>query len=158
ELYGKRRAFRQLYDLYDFEAQNLDGVARRTLWSDMAKMAAERLDRGADAMRLYKLILDEDPENFAALDALEKQAERDKDFATLAEVLERRVNLTADPNARLAILQKLGNVYADRSQDPKSALRVWRRVLELSPGHAKALRILRDSYLTMSDYDGLIEL
>ena len=34
----------------------------------------------------------------------------------------------------------------------------WRRVLALQPGHAKALRVLRDSYLAVGDYDGLTEL
>src|SRR5690606_13423073 len=30
-----------------------------------------------------------------------------------------------------------------------------RRVLELSPGHHRALRVLRESYLQSGDYDGL---
>ncbi|HVH42544.1 MAG TPA: tetratricopeptide repeat protein, partial [Labilithrix sp.] len=158
ELYGKRRAYRQLYDLYDAESKRATGAERRALWVDMAKMASDRLDRGADAARLYKLILAEDPDDAAALDALEKQAERDKDFATVAEVLERRVSIAEDAPARLAILQKLGSVYSDRLQDHAGALRVWRRVLDLSPGHAKALRILRESHLAMGDYEGLAEL
>lgn len=158
ELYGKRRAYRQLYELYDAESKRASGAERRALWVEMAKMASDRLDRGADATRLYKMIIAEDPDDAAALDALEKQAERDKDFATVAEVLERRVELADDPQARLVFLQKLGTVYSDRLQDHTGALRVWRRVLDLSPGHAKALRILRESYLAMNDFDGLTEL
>ncbi len=158
ELYGKRRAYRQLYDLYEGETKVTSGAERRALWVEMAKMASDRLDRGADASRLYKMILAEDPDDASALDALEKQAERDKDFATVAEVLERRVELADDPQARLVILQKLGGVYSDRLQDHSGALRVWRRVLDLSPGHAKALRILRESYLAMNDFDGLTDL
>src|SRR4029079_3357035 len=88
----------------------------------------------------------------------EKQAERDKDFATVADALERRDDLTGDPAAQLTALQKLGSVFADRLQDHAGALRIWRRVLELSPGHAKALRILRDSHLAIGDFDGLAEL
>ncbi|HWL85144.1 MAG TPA: hypothetical protein VNO21_05045, partial [Polyangiaceae bacterium] len=37
-------------------------------------------------------------------------------------------------------------------------MRAWRRVLELSPGHPKALRVLRDTFLAAADYDGLTEL
>ena len=158
ELYGKRRAYRQLFDLHEVEARRETGASRRAIWMEMAKMAADRLDRGADATRLYKQILAEDPNDAAALDALEKQAERDKDFVTVAEALEKRAELTTDSNARLVVLQKLGSVYADRLADPAGALRVWRRVLELSPGHQKALRIVRESYLAMADYDGLTEL
>ena len=158
ELYTKRRAYRQLFDILDAEAQRAKGQDRRALWMEMAKMASERLDRGADSARLYKLVLSEDPSDSIALDALEKQAERDKDFVTVADALERRADLTEDPAARLIVLQKLGTVFADRLQDHAGALRVWRRVLELSPGHAKALRILRDSYLAIGDYDGLTAL
>ncbi|CAN5681769.1 hypothetical protein BH11MYX4_BH11MYX4_06680 [soil metagenome] len=158
ELYTKRRAYRQLFDILDAEAKQATGEARRALWMEMAKMASERLDRGADATRLFKQVLDEDPSDAVALDALEKQAERDKDFVTVADALERRANLTEDPAARLVVLQKLGTVFADRLQDHAGALRVWRRVLELSPGHAKALRILRDSYLAIGDFDGLAEM
>ncbi len=50
---------------------------------------------GAQAVALYKKVLDEEPASAAALDALEKQAERDKDFATVAEVLERRTRSRA---------------------------------------------------------------
>ena len=158
ELYGKRRAYRQLYDLYESEAKRLSGAEQRAVLTEMARLAADRLDRGADAARLYKKILDDDPKDLLALDALEKQAERDKDFATVAWVLERRADLCTEDNARLAVLQKLGAVYADRLQDHKGALKTWKRVLELSPGHQKALRILRDSYLAIGDYDGLTAL
>ena len=125
---------------------------------EMAKLAAERLDLGAQAVALYKRVLDEEPSSTAALDALEKQAERDKDFATVAEVLERRTALAPDAAARLAILLKLGGIYSDRVRDPAKAMSAWRRVLALQPGHAKALRVLRDSYVAIGDYDGLSEL
>jgi len=159
ELYTKRRAYRQLFDLHEAEAGALEpGPTRRELWLEMGKLAAERLDRGADAQRLYKKILEEEPGNAVALDLLEKQAERDKDFATVAEVLERRAELAPDEASRLNVLHKLGGVYTDRLQDVQGAMRTWRRVLELSPGHPKALRVLRESYLAAGDYDGLAAL
>ena len=159
ELYGKRRAYPKLYELLEHEAAAMaEGPARREVWVEMAKLAAERLDRGADAVRLYKQVIGEDPTATAALDALEKQAERDKDFATVAEVLERRVTGAPDDATRLAVLQKLGAVYAERLKDHAGAMRAWKRVLEAQPGHPKALRVLRDSYIATADYDGLEQL
>ena len=159
ELYAKRRAYKPLFDLLAQEADAAHaGPERRELWMEMAKLAAERLDLGAQAVALHKRVLDEEPSSSAALDALEKQAERDKDFATVAEVLERRTALAPDAAARLAILLKLGGIYSDRVRDPAKAMSAWRRVLALQPGHAKALRVLRDSYVAIGDYDGLSEL
>ena len=159
ELYTKRRAFKPLYDLLDRQALRLEaGPARREVWAEMAKIAAERLDRGADAAAIYRKLLEEDAQAPGALDALEKQAERDKDWKTVAEVLERRVATAPDEAHKLVLLQRLGAVYTDRLQELEGAKNAWRRVLDLQPGHPKALRVLRDAYLTQADYEGLADL
>jgi tetratricopeptide (TPR) repeat protein len=159
ELYAKRRSYKPLYDLLSEQAEALPaGPERRELWTEMAKLAAERLDMGGQAVALYKRVLDEEPSSTAALDALERQAERDKDFATVADVLERRASIATDDATRMSVLQKLGSIYSDRLRDPAKATTAWRRVLALQPGHAKALRVLRDSHLAAGDYDGLTEL
>jgi tetratricopeptide (TPR) repeat protein len=159
ELYVKRRAYKPLFDLLSQEAERMPaGAPRRELWTEMAKLAAERLDMGAQAVALYKRVLDEDASSAGALDALEKQAERDKDFATVAEVLERRAAVAPDDATRLSVLQKLGTIYSDRLHDHARAMSAWQRVLAIQPGHAKALRVLRDSHLAIGDYDGLTDL
>src|SRR5262249_2012341 len=106
----------------------------------------------------YREILSTDPRNMQVLDALERHAERAKDWPTLADALERRVNVLSDDASRLAVLQKLGTVYADHVGDHQGAVRAWRRVLDLQPGHQRALRVLRDSYLLAGDFAGLEEL
>lgn len=159
ELYGKRRAYRPLFDLLSQEAEAMPaGPGRRERWVEMARLAAERLDQGAQAVALYKRVLEEDPSSVGAFDALEKQAERDKDFATVADVLEQRAAVASDDATRLAVLQKLGSVCSDRLHDHARAMAAWRRVLDIQPGHAKALRVLRDSLLAVGDYDALSEL
>lgn len=155
ELYKKRRAWPALFELYQREVEALEGEAKIPLLTEMAQLAAERLNRGADAVELYRQILEIDPGRVEVLDALEKHAERSKDWKTLASVLEKRVDATADENARLNVLQKLGGVYADHLSDHAAAAGAWRRVLDLQPGHARALRVLRDAYLSGGDYDGL---
>ncbi len=158
ELYTRRRAWPQLFSLLEAEAETLEEGDRVKLFLEMAKLAAERLDRSADAIGLYKKVLAIDPTAAGVMDALEKQAERDKDYETVAEVLERRLEQSADENARIAVLQKLGAVYQERLNDPRRAAGAWRRVLEVRPGHSRALRVLRDAYLAAEDYDAISEL
>ncbi|HWL87842.1 MAG TPA: tetratricopeptide repeat protein, partial [Polyangiaceae bacterium] len=96
ELYTKRRAYKPLYDLLARQVERMEaGEERRAVWLEMAKLASERLDRGRDAVAAYKRVLVEEPSSQAALDALEKLADREKDYATVAEVLERRVELAS---------------------------------------------------------------
>ena len=158
ELYRKRRAWKELFELFELEQKTAEGPARSALLLEMAQLAAERLGRGADAVRLYGEILEQDPTRQDVLDALEKHAERTKDWAALADALERREKSAADDGVRLVALQKLGTVYAEHLNDPKAAARAWRRVLALSPGHQRALRVLRDACLASGDFDGLVEL
>ncbi len=155
DLYRKRRAWDKLFELYSADLVTAEGAAKLSLLKELAQLAADRLNRGADAVELYKQILEIDPTRAEVLDALEKYAERAKDWPTLAEVLERRVTSLSDEPARLAALQKLGTVYADHVADHAKAAQAWQRVLELSPGHSRALRVLRETYLQSSDYDGL---
>ncbi|HXK16501.1 MAG TPA: hypothetical protein VNG33_01755, partial [Polyangiaceae bacterium] len=158
ELYRKRRAWAPLYELYAADLKQAEGAKQLPLLREMAALAAERLNRPADAIGLYQKTLEIDPSRTDVLDALEKLSERNRDFATLAGALERRVELEADPAGKLAALQKLGTVYADHIQDAGKAVRTWRRVLELSPGHSRALRVLREAYLGSGDFDALEEL
>ncbi|HYQ14626.1 MAG TPA: hypothetical protein VEQ58_02680, partial [Polyangiaceae bacterium] len=158
ELYRKRRAWAPLYELYAADLKNAEGQKQLPLLREMAALAAERLNRPADAITLYQRTLDLDPTRVDVLDSLEKLSERSRDFATLASALERRVEIEPEVPGKLAALQKLGTVYADQIQDPERAVRTWRRVLELSPGHSRALRVLREAYLGSGDFDALEEL
>jgi tetratricopeptide (TPR) repeat protein len=158
ELYRKRRAWAPLYELYAADLAQAEGSKQLPLLREMAALAAERLNRPADAISLYQKTLEIDPTRSDVLDALEKLSERSRDFATLASALERRVDLEAEAPGKLAALQKLGTVYAEHIQDAEKAVRTWRRVLELSPGHSRALRVLREAYLGSGDFDALEEL
>src|SRR4029079_6891269 len=80
ELYLKRRSFPQLFALYERQLAGAEGHAKIEILGEMAKLAAERRARGATAITLQKQILELDPETPGILDALEKQAEREKDF------------------------------------------------------------------------------
>jgi tetratricopeptide (TPR) repeat protein len=158
ELYRKRRAWAPLYELYAADLKQAEGPKQLPLLREMAALAAERLNRPADAIQLYQQTLEIDPTRADVLDALEKLSERSRDFTTLASALERRVEIEADAAGKLAALQKLGTVYAEHMQDAEKAVRAWRRVLELSPGHSRALRVLREAYLGNGDFDALEEL
>ena len=158
ELYRKRRAWNQLYDLYAAELADASGAERLTLMREMAQLAQERLNRPGDAIALYRQILEVNPDRVEILDALEKHAERSKDWATLADALERRAAIASDDQAKLTTLQKLGSVYSEHLSDGDASVRTWQRVLALAPGHSRALRVLREAYLASSNYDGLEQL
>jgi len=146
-LYQKKRSWRPLYDVLRREADLAKGAERTPILVELAHLAAERIDAPGEAIDLWKQVLDEDGAHAEALDALEKLSERERRWDVAVDVLERRLAATSSEEDRVAVLQKLGAVFAEKLQDPARAAETWRRVLELRPGHAKAMRVLRESYL-----------
>ncbi len=155
DLYTKRRAWRPLFDVLRKEAATLSGTAQRDALVESARLAAEKLNSPADAIIVWREALALDAQTPGALDALEKLTEREKDWAGLAEVLERRAVESSDDETRANVLMKLGAVYGERLEDNGKSVATWRRVLEVKPGQPKALRVLREAYTAAGDWDAL---
>ncbi len=164
DIYTRRRQWRALIDVLAREASVLPVEDRRAKQSEMGRLAAERLGDTRLSIEIHNLVLGEAdgaaiPETLAALAAL---YEREKRYLALAEILHRQVTTLiageATPATRkeaLGLLEKLGQIYADRVQAPQVAAQVWQQILELEPNHAKALRTLRELYATAGDFAGL---
>ncbi len=165
EIYTKRRQWRQLIDLLGKEARALSVDERRGKQSEMARLAAERLGDTRLAIEIYNRILAETPAADAndTLASLANLYDREKRHLAFAEILHRQV---AAARARqpvatkdaIALLEKLGQVYAERLTAPQQAAAAWQEILELEPNHGKALRTLRELYAVAGDFAGLEQL
>nr|MDQ3299360.1 hypothetical protein [Myxococcota bacterium] len=162
EIYTKRRQWRALIDVIGREASLLPVVEKRAKQGEMARLAAERLGDSRFAIEIYNGILAEaGPEHAETLVALAGLYEREKRWMPLAEVLHRQIatRLATDDEHRtkdaIVLLEKLGQVYADRLAAPQAGAAVWQQVLELEPNHARALRTLRELYAMAGDFTGL---
>jgi tetratricopeptide (TPR) repeat protein len=157
-VYEKRRAWRPLLELLDKEVELLEGDAKRDRLVEMAGLAGDRLSDHTRAIELWRRVLATDPDYAEALPTLEKLTERVKDWDGLAEVIESRVATTDDDDERVQLLTKLGTVCKDRAKDPVRAADAWRRLLEVQPGNAKAMRSLKEAYLSAQDWEALEKL
>lgn len=160
DIYTKKRAWKQLYDVLRTEADIAsDPDVRQAHRIELARIAGDRLHRAGDAIAMWKEVLAADATNTEALDSLEKLADREKDWATVADVIERRVSdPKTDDKERIKLLTKLGTLYGEQMSDAGKAAGAWRRVLGLDPKNGRALRTLRESYVAASDWEGLEQL
>ncbi|MBN8610184.1 MAG: hypothetical protein J0L92_06355, partial [Deltaproteobacteria bacterium] len=159
EIYTKRRAWKQLFDVLSAEAALAsDPDVRQAHRVELARLAADRLHRPTDAIPLWKQVLETEPSNKEAIDSLEKLSEREKDWATLGEVIERRVAAADDDKERTRLLTKLATLYGEQVADGAKAAEAWKRVLRIDPKNGRALRTLRESYVQASDWDSLEQL
>jgi tetratricopeptide (TPR) repeat protein len=159
DIYEKKRAWKQLFEVLRKEKSVAsDPSVRLANTVEMAKLAADRLQGYAEAIALWKEVLELDPRAPGAVEALEKLAEGEKDYDTLVQVLETELGQAQSDEVRIRILQKLALLQGERLGKADDATLCWRRILEIEPKHGRALRAVRDALLKARDWDGLTAL
>ncbi|GAB4566919.1 MAG: hypothetical protein Tsb0020_19040 [Haliangiales bacterium] len=180
DIYTRRRQWRPLIQLYGREANICPPEERRDKLAEMARLAAERVGDNKLSIELWNRVrelplivaeaaegADDDgevplvvggPGDREALAALAHLYEREKRYPALAEVFRcQRALVDSDADA-IGILEKLGSLLADRLDAPAQAAEAFQDLLEIRPGHSKALRILRELYASAANYEALEKL
>jgi tetratricopeptide (TPR) repeat protein len=155
EMYEKRRDWERLVRVMEREAERLDPAERAQRYLEMAQLATERLRKPDLCIELWRHVLDDDPNHPDALVALANLYERAREWAPLAEVLDRRVEQVTDEAELRQLLQKLGMIYADKLDDADGAVRVFRRLLEIDPDDRRAQEQLKRRYVALRAWDDL---
>lgn len=156
EIYTKRRAHRQLFDVLDaLSTKSESREEKHALALEMASLAMEWLDDPKRAVSILRRVLEGDASDTQVIDLLEKVGEREKDLALVAEALEYRVKLANDETERAQLLSKLGSLYGDRLSDWPRAVPALQEAVKLAPTNARAKRALRDGLIAIGDYDAL---
>lgn len=88
----------------------------------LARLRAERLGDNEGAARVWKLVLETDPDNPRALEHVQQLYENDGDTAALLDVLERRLG-GADEKQRAEIYERLVSILEAQEQ--------WERALDM---------------------------
>jgi tetratricopeptide (TPR) repeat protein len=134
---------------------SLDGLQKARLLRDCADVATTRKRDLPQAIGLWEQVLEVVPGDSAALAALEQIYERDKQWESLAEVLQQRVNVLDDAKERAAALLKLGQVAGDRLGRTEQALEAWEQLLGLEPDNFRARDAVRKGYVDLGRWDAL---
>jgi tetratricopeptide (TPR) repeat protein len=155
-LYAEHGRHRQLIELYERGIERAsERDVRCALLLKIGLLHEDALRDPAQAMHAYERVLIEQPDHLAALHALQRSAERAGRHADLCDALEREAGLTDDPRRKTALLQRAGDVLADKICDREAAVLMLRRVLELDPSHAQALASLAKLYQATGRYEAL---
>ncbi|HKP59235.1 MAG TPA: tetratricopeptide repeat protein [Polyangiales bacterium] len=155
EMYEKRRDWERLVEVMRAECALLDPADQPLRRLEIAKMATEKRSKPNVCIELWQDVLTADPGNAEALNSLAGLYERAREWAPLAEVLERQGELAATPADRIAVLQKLGNVYSDKLQNDAGALQAYQRLLELDPNDRRAQEQLKKRWIATGAWDEL---
>ncbi len=128
----------------------------RDLRAEAGEVLEQRLNDTKRARDLFAAILGDDPGHARAGDAMARIAERTGDFATLAQILERRAEARRGVEKAEA-LAKVAEVYEDHLNDLPEATRRFEAVLAVDPRNLIALKGLDRIFNRTGKYRELLE-
>lgn len=100
---------------------------------EIAELQEDLGDRRGAAVT-YGEVLDMQPANVAALDALERLFADEGEWERLVEVLEHRVSVTADPRHKAAIWRQIGELRRDHLEQIEATIDAFQSILDLKVG------------------------
>jgi len=124
---------------------------------ELGQLLAGRLDRAAEARERFERVLELDPTNSRASEALELLMEDVVSQNDLARVLEQLLETTRDRRQELRILLRLGTVYREMD-DERSTLRMATRLHHDFAAEPEAVAFVEQVYRELERFNDLCEL
>lgn len=137
---GLIRAYEKRADLIADDERKLETLRRA------ARVAAAKLKDAAEAARFYSRIVEVEPGDSEALDALERFYERQRDWEALVRILTTRLALAPAGDAAVTLYARIATICEEGLRDENRAVDHYRKILEISPGHKEALDALARIY------------
>ncbi len=133
-----------------------DPDQRKSALFQAAEIEESQLAEPERAVTAFRSILEIDPEDAAALDALARLYSVLARWPELIAVYERQAEGTLDADQRRALLYQIGQVQEAQLEAREDAIETYRRVLDLDPDDREALARLDALYTATGNWDELL--
>jgi golgin subfamily B member 1 len=163
-------AYRQALALDESDADILESLERLFIrlerWSDLKDVYAKQaelttepslkkqrlfvlgqvydreLQDPARAIETYSSVLDIDPDDVEAMQALDRLYVQTERWYDLLSVLERQTELSGSAAEVVSLRHRIGELWREKLNDPTRAVEAYKRVLEMDPTHEPTLRAI----------------
>ncbi len=125
----------------------IDGEERKALAKRIALLHQDALDQSAQAVRAWETVLEIDPNDGEALEALAQLHLGAGAFRELTDIYARKIELTDRADERRMLFMQSARIFEEKLNDPDRAVEQLRAVLNETPGDGEALEDL-DRVLT----------
>ena len=123
-----------------------------------AHLAETSLDDAEEAIRTYEQVFALEEPSGPAAHHLAKLYLARHDYAKLAELREKQLERTTDPEDRLALLRELASLYHDRLGDQEQAAVYLHAILQDNPSDASALKAYAEHFRQRGSFRELADL
>ena len=158
EIYAARRDYKSLFELLDQETEHQargGDAALRAHLEQLLELAQDKLRDPDKAVPILNSLLELDPHDVTLYDRLEYIYKRQDDLASMAGVMERKVELPLPDKDLIATASQAAELYERRLEQPERAAALWHKVLKLDAGNAKAFARLTELCIAHRRFDEL---
>ncbi|MBK9265561.1 MAG: tetratricopeptide repeat protein [Polyangiaceae bacterium] len=174
-LYRSTSRFNELLEIQKRKLELADDTeAKKTIRYAIAELFVNELSDRGSAIATYNEVLEDDPADAPALEALDTLYRLQEQWEQYVDVLKRRIELNLGDAVTVDLKYRLGSTLEKHLQDPHGALENYREILALDPTHegarlslealleneelrAEAAEILQEIYESRGDWEKLIQ-
>lgn len=117
----------------------------------------DRLDARNEAVARFKRVLELDPKHKQTLASLGRIHHTEGHWVDLVEVYRRELDI-CDPQSKVALLHKMGEVYSRFLADATKAAKCYQQALEIDNRHAPSSHALAQIFTDRREWDALVAL
>lgn len=147
----------QLVGLILRKADLVEPSTKVGLLLDAGDLYAYRLIKHPEAIAAYRSVLDIEPDNTRAIEALEDLYTRNEQWEDLVEILGRKADCATTDSGRIEALRKKGRIQHEKMGNTQEAIETFRQILQIAPTDEDALRMLDRLYGAAEDWMNLYE-
>ena len=142
-IFARDEKYTELLDVYRRKAEIAEAPDERLqILFRIASIHEEMLNQPAEAIRAYGDVLAQDPDNLAALRALDRLYVAGQHWQDLGDNLTRQLTLCDDDDDRVPLLVRLASLRETHLKEPAAAIETYRQVLELDATNLPATAAL----------------
>jgi tetratricopeptide (TPR) repeat protein len=139
QLYRQTERWRDLLDVYEKKRQLADDPEqRKQILYEIARLYETQINAPSSAVETYQAVLEDDPSDAVALEALDRLYRQIEAWEPYADVLRRRIELDVSEDALIDLKFRLAETQAQHLNDAAGALENYREILFLNADHEGA--------------------
>jgi tetratricopeptide (TPR) repeat protein len=147
----------RLVNLFEgaLDDKDLDQKLAHELATKVARSYEDRLGNSPKAVEFFKRALAIEPDDLAALAALEAIFTREEKYQELLDVYRRRIDLANEADERLEFLFRSAQIHEEMLGSPDEAITMYNEILGQAPDDMRALRALDRLYVQREQWRDL---
>lgn len=136
----------------------LESAELRAAWAELGRIFWSTLQQGYEAADAWRQVLEIDPSDREAVEALLEIHAAQGEWREVVEVLQKKAELIEDPAEKTAVLLQMADVWEQRIEEPDGARSAYEQVIEIDPLHERAFNALESLHGNASRADELATL